>query len=111
MGIITPSGDSAKILFAVENYARIINGLFNQFKPHDDRHDETERKDALYSCFYILKNLVIMLHPVAPETIDRLRQSLNLPEDIYSISELGVPMEAGHKIGEKQEFFPTTNEE
>lgn len=104
-------GDSAKILFAVENYARIINGLFNQFKPHDDRHDETERKDALYSCFYILKNLVIMLHPVAPETIDRLRQSLNLPEDIYSISELGVPMEAGHKIGEKQEFFPTTNEE
>ena len=39
----------------IENYARIINGLFAQFKPHDDRYDFQERKDALYSSFYILK--------------------------------------------------------
>jgi methionyl-tRNA synthetase len=98
-------GEYAKILFAVENYARVINSLFSQYKPHDDRHDITERSDALYSCFYILKNLVIMLHPFAPATIDRLRESLNLPEDIYSLENLCKPMEPGSKIGEKKEYF------
>jgi len=98
-------GEYAKILFAVENYARVINSLFSQYKPHDDRHDETERRDALFSCFYILKNLVIMLHPFAPETIDRLRDSLNLPANVYSLNNLGVPMDPGSKIGDKQEYF------
>ena len=39
-------GDFQKFFFMIENYARVINGLFAQFKPHDDRHDEAERKDA-----------------------------------------------------------------
>lgn len=99
-------GDTAKILFMIENYARIINGLFSQFKPHDDRHDETERADALFSCFYILKNLVIMLHPVAPHTMEKLRITLNLPEDIYDIKNLGEAMEAGHEIGPQVPYFP-----
>lgn len=99
-------GDFAKLLFMVENYARVINGLFAQFKPHDDRHDETERNDALYSSFFILKNLMIMLSPFAPQTMDKLRESLNLSEDVLSIDELGKPIPAGHKIGEMNDFFP-----
>lgn len=100
-----------KALFALENYARIINGLFNQFKPHDDRHDETERTDALYSSFYILKNLLIMLHPFAPTTMEKLRVSLNLPESIYSIDELGKEFPANHQIGSMQEFFPACEDQ
>ncbi len=102
--------DYSKALFAVENYARIINGLFNQFKPHDDRHDEKQRKDALFSSFFILKNLIIMLSPFAPETIDRVRQSLNLPETVYSLDELAQPISAGHEIGEQREYFPKVEE-
>ncbi len=94
------------LLFAIENYARQINSLFTQFKPHDDRFDEVQRKDALYSCFYVLKNIMIMLHPFAPFTMEKLRQSLNLPENIFSIDELGKPIPTGHKIGDKQQFFP-----
>ncbi len=103
-------GDYAQILFAIENYARVINGLFNIHKPHDDRHDEKERADALYSCFYILKNVMIMLSPFAPKVMDDLRLSLGLPEDILSISQLGVPMSGGHKIGEQRDFFPKVEE-
>lgn len=97
----------SKLLFLIENYARIINGLFTQYKPHDDRHDLTERQDALYSCFYILKNVMIMLHPFVPETMERLRQSLNLPENVFSVDELNVPFPLGHKIAEQQQFFPS----
>lgn len=99
------------LLYMVENYARLINKIFSNYKPHDDRHDEGERVDGLYSAFFVLKNLVIMLHPFVPETADKVRVSLNLPESIYNVDELGKPIEAGHKVGEIQEFFRPIQEE
>ncbi|WP_273870633.1 methionine--tRNA ligase [Halobacteriovorax sp. GB3] len=100
-----------KALGALENYARIINGLFNQHKPHDDRFDLEERTDALYSSFYILRNILIMLSPFAPETMEKLRKSLNLPESVYSLDELQNEFPADHKIGEQTEYFPPQQEE
>lgn len=94
------------LLYLIENYARLINKIFTNYKPHDDRHDETDRINGLYSSFFVLKNLMIMLYPFIPETIDKLRISLQLPESVYSISELGTDIKPGHKIGEIQEFFP-----
>lgn len=98
--------DYASLLGMIENYARQINSLFTQFKPHDDRHPEESRRDALYSCFYVLKNLCILLHPFVPETMDRLRETLRLPESIFAVDELGQPMPGGHAIGPMQQFFP-----
>jgi methionyl-tRNA synthetase len=94
------------LLYAVENYARQINSIFTQFKPHDDRQPEESRRNALYSSFYVLKNLMIMLYPFVPETMERLRESLRLPKDVFRVEELGTPIPAGHKIGEKQQYFP-----
>lgn len=99
--------DHITLLGQIENYARLINSFFVQYKPHDDRHDETERKDALYSCFYILKNLMIMLHPFVPATMDKVRESLNLPASVFSIDELGIAIPVGHVIGQKVQYFPT----
>jgi methionyl-tRNA synthetase len=100
-------GDFPKILFMIENYTRIINGLFAQFKPHDDRHDEQERKDALFSSFFILKNVMIMLHPFVPSTMEKLRSTLNLNDDVYQISEFGKPINDGHKINPQTSYFPS----
>jgi methionyl-tRNA synthetase len=99
-------GDYSTLLGQVENYARQINSLFTQYKPHDDRAPEQERRDALYSCFYVLKNLMIMLAPFVPRTMDELRQSLNLPESVWSADELGTGLPAGHKINDKRSYFP-----
>ncbi len=99
-------GDYSTLLGQVENYARQINSLFAQFKPHDDRGDETVRKDALFTCFYVLKNLMIMLAPFVPETVQRLRESLNLPESVLRAEELGTGISAGHVIKEKGIYFP-----
>jgi methionyl-tRNA synthetase len=94
------------LLFAIENYARQINSLFTQFKPHDDRQPEDSRRDALFSCFYVLKNIMIMLYPFVPDTMNKVRESLRLSPDVFTIEELGRPIPAGHPIGEKQQFFP-----
>lgn len=53
------------LLGAIENYARQINSLFTQFKPHDDRFPIESRSEALFNCFYILKNIMIMLYPLS----------------------------------------------
>ncbi|XGC82006.1 methionine--tRNA ligase [Bdellovibrio bacteriovorus] len=104
-------GDYAILLGQVENYARQINSLFTQYKPHDDRANEAERKDALFTCFYVLKNLMIMLAPFVPETVDALRKSLNLPESALRAEELGTGIPAGHKIGPKGVYFPAVKED
>ncbi len=99
----------AKALGALENYARIINSLFNVYKPHDDRMPEQDRIDALYSSFYILKNILIMIYPFAPETMEKLRKSLNLDETIYSIDNLAIDFPANHKISDQVEYFPSVD--
>ena len=93
-----PQSKYPQFLLAVENYARLINSLFAIYKPHDDRYPAAARRDALYSCFFILKNLVILLAPFAPGVMDELRQSLALDKTIYAFSELAVPMSPGHQI-------------
>ena len=102
--------DYPNLLYAIEIYARTINSLFQKYKPHDDRHPEEGRHNALYSSFYVLKSLMIMLYPFVPETMERLRQSLRLPEDVWSIDELGTPIPAGHEIGEMATYFPQVEE-
>lgn len=99
-------GDYSTLLGQVENYARQINSLFSQFKPHDDRAPETERKDALFTCFYVLKNLMIMLNPFVPYTMNELRKTLNLPESVMRAEELGTGIPAGHAINPKAVYFP-----
>ena len=49
---------------------------------------------------------MIMLYPFVPHTMDKLRISLNLPASVFSIDELGKPIDAGHRIGEKVQYFP-----
>jgi len=102
--------DYPALLYEIENYARSINSLFTQFKPHDDRFPEPERRDALYSCFFVLKTLMIMLYPFVPGTMDRLRESLRLPPGVFRIDELGTPIPAGHELGPKQAYFPASAE-
>lgn len=99
-------GEHLTLLGQIENYARLINSFFVQYKPHDDRAPLEGRQDALYTSFYVLKNLMIMLYPFVPQTMDRVRQSLNLPESVFSMDELGIPLPAGHQIGEKLHYFP-----
>ncbi len=103
-----PKADYSTLLGQIENYARQINSLFSQFKPHDDRAPEQERKDALFSCFYVLKNLMILLNPFVPSTMNELRLTLNLPESVMQASELGTGLPAGHKINSQRVYFPTT---
>ena len=98
------------LLNVIENYARLINSLFTQFKPHDDRYPEPGRRDALYSSFYVLKTLMIMLYPFVPQAMERLRESLRLQPEVFRVEELGRPIPAGHSIGPKQEYFPAVPE-
>ena len=59
--------------------------------------------------FNVLKNLMIMLWPFVPETMNRLRESLRLDQNVFSIDELGKPIPSGHVVGDKQTYFPAVS--
>lgn len=103
--------DFPSLLFEIENYARTVNSLFAQHKPHDDRFPEEARRDALFSCFHVVKNLMIMLQPFVPATMERVRASLQLSEDVFRVDQLGTSIPAGHAIGAKGAFFPAVARE
>lgn len=96
----------SSMLNDLENYARIINSQFAQHKPHDDRYPEPARRDALFTCFMVLKSLMIMLQPFTPAAMERLRCSLRLPEDVFRVDQLGTPIAAGHTLGEMDTYYP-----
>ncbi len=102
--------DHITLLGQIENYARLINSLFVQYRPHDDRAELEGRKDGLYSSFYVLKNLMIMLYPFVPQTMEQVRSSLNLPETVWSVDELGTGIPVGHEIGKKSTYFPPVSD-
>ena len=99
--------DYITLLGQIENYARLINSFFVQYKPHDDRAELQGRQDALYSSFYVLKNLMIMLYPFVPQTMEKVRKSLNLSDSVFAIGNLGTGFEPGHSIGQKATYFPS----
>jgi methionyl-tRNA synthetase len=98
------------IVFEIETYARTINSLFAKYKPHDDRQPAESRANALFSAFYVLKNLMIMLYPFVPATMERVRESLQLPASVFRIDEIGTGIPSGHAIGPKQTYFPAVAE-
>ena len=102
--------DYPNLLFEIENYARSVNSLFTRFKPHDDRFPEEGRRNALFTAFYVLKNILIMLYPFVPSTMEKLRESLRLPADVYRVDELGTAIPAGHELGQNQEYFPSADD-
>jgi methionyl-tRNA synthetase len=99
-------GIYTSLLNELENYARSINSLLSKHKPYDDRLPEAQRNDALFTAFYLLKNLVIMLYPFVPSTMERVRESLRLPPTLFRIDELGTPIPAGHEVGPVGQYFP-----
>ena len=99
-------GVYTSLLNELENYARTINSLLTKYKPYDDRLPAAQRGDALFTAFYLLKNLAIMLYPFVPSTMDRVRESLRLPPTLFRIDELGTPIPAGHEVGPVSPYFP-----
>ena len=41
--------------------------------------------------------------------MDRVRESLRLPPDVFSIDQLGTGIAAGHELGPKQQYFPAVS--
>jgi methionyl-tRNA synthetase len=50
---------------------------------------------------------MIMLYPFVPSTMDKLRETLQLPSSVFDINELGTGLPAGHVLGEQKPYFPS----
>lgn len=76
------------------DFIRHINQVWNQAKPFADDCDEGVRKQALIDSFHMVKTASTLMHPIAPEGTECIRDYLNVGEDLWSWERIFEPLTA-----------------
>lgn len=73
------------VMYVLDSYIRSMNKYYvNNIKIADKNNDMVMRKQVLSDCFYAIKTIAILLHPIAPTGCEMLRKYLNLDEKMWS---------------------------
>jgi methionyl-tRNA synthetase len=97
------------------DYIREINKRWNESRPFNEDCDPAVRRQALIDAFHMVRTAMALMHPVAPEGTEMIREYIGLPEEVWgwenifkTIYEL-IPEPENHRIRTlepKVDFFP-----
>ncbi|MDR0992770.1 MAG: class I tRNA ligase family protein [Ruminococcus sp.] len=74
-----------QVTYVLDSFIRKISKYMSRMKTETDKSgDEAKRLIWLTDIFYGIKVAQTLLHPIAPEGVELVREYLNLPESIYS---------------------------
>jgi methionyl-tRNA synthetase len=73
-----------QVSYVLDSFIRKISKYMSRLKTETDKSgDNDRRRQWLTDVFYGIKVTQTLLHPVAPEGVELVREYLNLPESIY----------------------------
>ena len=75
-------------------YIREINQRWSRNNPFYDDCDPTVRRQALVNAFHMVRVAVVLMHPVAPEGTEKVREYLGLGEEFWSWDRIFEPLYA-----------------
>ena len=75
-------------------YIRDINQQWSQSKPYSDDCDPAVRKQALIDAFHMVRVAAVLMHPVAPEGTEMIREYLKLGEEFWCWDRIFDPLYA-----------------
>jgi methionyl-tRNA synthetase len=78
----------------VGTYIRAINQLWNQSKPFNDSTEEGVRSQGLIDAFHMVRVATVLLHSVAPEGTETVRDYLGVDESFWSWERIFEPVYA-----------------
>lgn len=85
--------DFHRISYVLDEFIRDINKHWvNNIKVADKNDDIDLRIQILADSFYCVKVANILLHPVAPQGTDKVRQYLNLTDDLWNWDNIFSPL-------------------
>ena len=85
--------DFHRIAYVLDALIREVSKYWgNQTKLADSQDDEALRKQVLVDCFYACKVIAVLVHPIAPEGVEKFREYLNIGEDMWNWAHLFEPI-------------------
>lgn len=73
-------------------YIRSINQMWNQHKPFNDSTDAEVREKALVDAFHMVRVATVLLHSVAPEGTERIRDFFQVDESFWNWERIFEPI-------------------
>lgn len=73
---------------------REINQRWSRSKPYNGDCDPTVRRQALIDAFHMVRVATVLMHPVAPEGTEMIREYLRLGEEFWSWDRIFEPLYA-----------------
>jgi methionyl-tRNA synthetase len=74
-----------QVTYVLDSFIRKLSKYMSRMKTETDKSGDSERlRQWLSDVFYGIKVAETLLHPIAPEGVETVREYLNLPEDIYN---------------------------
>lgn len=80
------------VMTVVGHYVREINQRWSQYKPYNDDCDASVRRQAIIDAFHMVRVATVLLHPVAPQGTEMIREYLGIEEDLWSWNRIFEPL-------------------
>lgn len=95
-----------QVIYVLDSYIRRASKYMAKAKAEADKADDNElRKKWLINVFHMIKTAAVLLHPIAPDGTEMIREYLNVGEEMWdwdnifgSLSENILKGEASHKL-------------
>lgn len=82
-----------RIAYVLDDYIRDVSKYWsNQSRIAEQNQDDALRKQVLIDCFYAVKTLAILLHPIAPSGCEMFREYLNVDESLWDWEYIFAPL-------------------
>lgn len=75
-------------------YIRDINQQWSRSKPYDDGCDPDVRRQAVIDAFHMVRVATVLMHAIAPEGTEKVREYLRLGEDFWRWDRIFEPLYA-----------------
>lgn len=95
-----------QVIVIVGDLIRSINQKWSQCNPFYDDCPEHKRGQALLDAFHMVRTAVTLVHPIAPDGAERIREYLNLGEALWDWSRLSESIRALADTTEDHQLKP-----
>lgn len=82
-----------KVIYTLDELIRSASKFWSKhMKIADDADDTEKRLQVVADAFYAVKVIATLLHPIVPDSIEKLRQRLRFTEDLWSWEHILAPV-------------------
>lgn len=81
------------VMNLMDTYIRNINKFWSRYiKEADDKNDDDLRMQVLADAFHMIRTAAVLMHPIAPEGTEMIREYLRLGEEFWSWERIFEPV-------------------